>query len=377
MAYANKILNLVMSGGGVKGIAYVGMFEVAEKRGIRWANISGVSAGALAGAFAASGCNAYEMWDAMGSFDFKGIQLSNITKKVPAVARYLDFVNQTGLRGPESIRTFLGQNVYTWQTGAFGSNFQRAENRESLLSNIITYVKEGCLFDGDYLEEWVAKILAKKGIRTFGDLRGGAVDKLNPWGYRVRMTGVDCNRAKMVVLPDDVEFYGIDPDRFEVAKAVRISTCVPFAFKPVELKKQEGNTVRTYNLVDGGVFDRFPYWLIDSSQRTTVGFKLSGGEKPGFFSIDTPLNILKSLISAVQDIGIPEDAENNIKYIGEINTTKVHFLDFDLSKEEKDYLFNAGRQTAINLFNEFEGSHAWYRRGMFYPIFPILKRKWF
>jgi len=44
--------------------------------------------------------------------------------------------------------------------------------RRNLLKNIVTYSKEGCLFDGDYLEEWVYKTLKRKGIKTFADLRG-------------------------------------------------------------------------------------------------------------------------------------------------------------------------------------------------------------
>ena len=355
---SSRRLNLVMSGGGVKGIAYVGMYEAAEKKGYNWGNMAGVSAGALAGAFKAAGFTAYEMWNAVGSFDFEGIQMSNKVEKVPVVSGYLRYMSRTGRSGPDSVREFLS-------------------NRRDLLESIVTFSKEGCLFDGDYLEEWVSKELARKGVRTFGDLRGGMADKFNPRGYRMRMTGVDCNRAKIVVLPDDVEFYGMDPDKFEVAKAVRISTCVPFAFKPVELKKQEGNITKVYNLVDGGVFDRFPYWLIDSSKNLTVGFKLSGGEKPKFFSVDTALNVLKSIISAVQDIGIPKDVENNIKYIGEINTTQVHYLDFGLSQEDKEYLYNAGRQTAIHLFNKLESSRIGQRKG-FIPLFAsIFRQRWF
>lgn len=372
MSYVNKKINLVMSGGGVKGIAYVGMFEAAERRGYKWGNIAGVSAGAMAGSLAASGYSAYEMWKEMGVFDFKGIQMSNIPNQVPAVARYLEFLRQTRSTGPESIRDFLSRSVSPVQTR---DDELIADSRGNMLQNIITLSKAGCLFDGDNLEEWVYKALAKKGVRTFADLRGGTVDQLNPGSYKVRVTGMDLNRAKMVVMPDDMTFYGIDPDSFEVAKAVRISTCVPFAFKPVEVKKQEGGKVKTYNLVDGGVFDRFPYWLIDTSNSPTVGFKLSGGEKPGFFSIDTALNVLKSLISAVQDIGIPKTAENNIKFIGEIDTTKVHFLDFNLSDEVKEYLFNAGRQAANLTFNKFEQKSAYFRRNLLSFLFPRPGRK--
>jgi len=40
------------------------------------------------------------------------------------------------------------------------------------------------------------------------------------------MTAVDANRGRIVVLPDDISYYGIDPDRLEVAKAVRMTEAV-------------------------------------------------------------------------------------------------------------------------------------------------------
>ncbi|MCG8402703.1 MAG: patatin-like phospholipase family protein, partial [Firmicutes bacterium] len=234
MVYARRRVNLVLSGGGVKGIAYLGVSDVAEKRGYRWGNIAGVSAGALVGALAASGFTSYEMWKAMERFDFEGIQLEKNAKRIPVVSDYLRYISSLRNAGPESIEEFFSN---------------RDEDRKrSFLKNIITYGKQGCLFKGEYLEEWCAEELAKKGVRTFGDLRGGRKDAVNPRGYRLRMTGVDCNRGKIVVMPDDISYYGIEPDEFEVAKAVRISTCVPFAFKPVVLEKKEGEKVKRYNL---------------------------------------------------------------------------------------------------------------------------------
>jgi len=354
MAKKSRQVNLVLSGGGVKGIAYAGVFETAEKRGYRWGNIAGVSVGAIAGAFAASGFNYYEMWESMKRFDFKGIQIKRVSEKLPVIYDYLQFARSTRSTGPESIRMFLNRsNFRSSEITDIGERDINAENR-NLLDNIIVYSKNGCIFDGDILEEWCAAELRKKGIRTFGDLKGGKKDTANPEGYKVRMTGVDCNRARLVVLPDDARFYGIDPDELEVAKAVRISTCIPFVFKPVVLSKKEDGKVKNYNLVDGGVFDRFPYWAIDRSNTPTVGFKLDGGEKKGFFSLDNALNILKSLVSAVHDIGVPKDGGNYIKHVGSIDTSKVHTINFNLSEEDKLYLFRNGRLTAINLFNRFE-----------------------
>lgn len=38
------------------------------------------------------------------------------------------------------------------------------------------------------------------------------------------------------MLPDDLVLYGIEPDSFEVAKAVRMSCSIPYFFDPVILR---------------------------------------------------------------------------------------------------------------------------------------------
>lgn len=361
MGYVYKFSNLALGGGGVKGIAYIGVFEIAERRGYRFGNIAGVSAGSLAGAYKAAGYNAYELRRILHEFDLGKVDINNIQKKVPAVERFMRYVANLRTCDRQLILNFLNIS-------------QSPDLRGNIFKTLITYAKEGCLFDGDYLEEWVSKVLAQRGIRTFGDLRGGIVDSSNPGGYKIRMTGVDCNRVKIITIPDDIAFYGINPDDLEVAKAVRISTCVPFAFKPVVIKKKEGNKEKTYNLVDGGVLDSFPSWLVDSSNIPVIGYKLSGGAKKNIFSLDTPINVFKALVSALFDIGGPKQNKPDLKFVGEIDTSKVSFLDFGLSTEEKEYLYNAGKTTAISVFNNFENSFPYPRLYPPRPFFGFYRR---
>ncbi|HHW31642.1 MAG TPA: patatin [Clostridiaceae bacterium] len=364
-------INIALGGGGVRGIAYIGVFAEAYDRGYKWGNIAGVSAGALAGSFLSAGMSPYEMWKNLNEFDFEEVQFSKIPKKVPVIERYLEFVHRTRTTGEESIKNFFSRK-YNFDdfVNEDESDQDQYLERSNFFKNIATFAKEGSLFDGDYLEEWISICLRKKGIRTFGDLRGGTVDKQNPKGYKLRVTGVDCTRAKLVVLPDDLEFYGINPDEFEVAKAIRISTCNPFAFKPVEIKKTEGKKTKTYYLIDGGALDSFPHWAINAETAKAVGFVLKdGNKKPGFFSLNTALDILKSIISAIHDPGLPKDKEIKIKYIGEILISpKISMLDFNLSNDDKVHMFNAGKNEAYKVFNKMERDLMRYRRGFFYPF---------
>jgi NTE family protein len=374
MAIKSNTVNLVLSGGGIKGIAFAGAIYTAEKRGYSFSNIAGVSAGALVGAYISAGYTASDLKNILDKFEFEKIAISDIPKKVPVVEKYMKFYKEFRFYGEKSVQYFLNGQYINDRQGIIDSNAEFLGSRGNLLKNVVIFSKEGCLCDGDYLEEWVSKTLAKKGIRTFADLKGGVADKVNPEGYKVRMTAVDSNRGKILVLPDDIEFYGIKPDALEVAKAVRMSTSVPFAFKPVELKKKDGEKLKTYHIIDGGVLDNFPFWLIDSSNViSTLGLKLDEGVNNRLISIDTPLQVIKGLMSAVHDLGIPKNVyiTNNIV---KIDTSKVSFLDFNLSNDDKEYLFNSGQKAILDFFANMESRRLRSRRNRFGLFNPWFRR---
>lgn len=339
-----KRLNIVLSGGGVKGVAYVGTFDVIRKKGYLPVNLAGVSSGAIAAALTSAGYNAEGMWNALEALELEKLSLNTIEKKVPAVRYLAEYAKQSKLHPDKIMEVFLNQ--YT--TRSRNRWHDKSDMKRGIIQSIIKLCKDGCLFDGDLLEEWIADALLKKGVRTFADLRGGRPDESNPSGYRLRMTGVDCNRLKIITLPDDAAFYGIEPDDLEVARAIRISTSVPFAFKPVVITKKEEDSVVQYNLIDGGVLDRFPTWLMGNGGIPAAGFRLQPSEKKTL-NLKTPLSIFKSLVTAVHDIGAPEVNPAAFAYTGVIDTGDINFLDFDLSLEQKHVLYESGRKAAMDL----------------------------
>lgn len=68
-------IGLVLSGGGIKGVAHIGAIKALEEHGIYPTHISGSSAGAVVGTFYAAGYSPNEMLDF-----FKKIQLFNFSR---------------------------------------------------------------------------------------------------------------------------------------------------------------------------------------------------------------------------------------------------------------------------------------------------------
>ncbi|MEO9870792.1 patatin-like phospholipase family protein [Ekhidna sp.] len=66
-------LGIAMGGGGARGFAHLGVMEALAEKGIKPDIISGVSAGAIAGAFIASGQSPRDAFDLMKKYNFTGL----------------------------------------------------------------------------------------------------------------------------------------------------------------------------------------------------------------------------------------------------------------------------------------------------------------
>lgn len=156
------VLNLVLGGGGIKGVAYAGVFEVAYKRGYKFGNITGVSAGAVAGSYAAAGYKTEELLKILEQFDFSDIDISKIPEKVPAIQRIMELKYKLkkydNRHDNRVLRYFLTQKD--------DINIESEDHKVRFLKNIVVYSKEGSLFDGGIIEEWASKTL-KKGDKNF------------------------------------------------------------------------------------------------------------------------------------------------------------------------------------------------------------------
>jgi NTE family protein len=282
------LIDGVFSGGGLKGFALVGAYEVLEKKGYQFKRVAGTSAGAILASFIAAGYTAKEMEHLFDDLDLNSLLDSRLTMLPFPLLKWL--------------------HIY-WRLG---------------------------LYQGKELEKWFLEKLADKGVYSFSDLPEGSL----------KLVASDLTNGRMIVLPDDLERYGIAKETFPVARAVRMSCGIPFFFEPVRLKIGSGDTI----VVDGGVLSNFPMWLFDNDvgkrDRPVIGLKLSR-RKEEFEGrqINNAINLFEALFSTMKNAHdekyISRKHEKNIVFIPVDNYSATQF---DLDDESKRNLMDIGRK---------------------------------
>ncbi|WP_042458304.1 patatin-like phospholipase family protein [Neobacillus dielmonensis] len=280
----------VFSGGGIKGFALIGAYEEIESKGLKFVRLAGTSAGSIIAALIAAGYTSKEMYQLVDEMD---------------LSQMLD-----------ARKTLIPSKIAKW---------------------LLLYWKLG-LYKGNELEKWLKDKLEKKGLRTFSDLP--------PQTLRVVVS--DLSNGQMVVLPDDLERYGISPGTFSIAKAIRMSCSVPYFFEPVKMRSHDGMNI----LVDGGVLSNFPMWLFDKENikkvRPVLGIKLSSSvyehEK---HKINNGIEMFGALFETMKDA-------HDARYISRKHAQNIIFIpakeilsmEFHLTEEKKQQLFELGRNQA-------------------------------
>lgn len=293
----------VFSGGGVKAIGFAGALKATEEAGYtEWVNVAGTSAGAITAMALAVGYNADSLKQQLDAFDF---------------AKLADY------------------------GGPFGVG--RIEN----------LIVRDALTHGKALSRFIDQLLhdAPQPATTFGEL-----------DRQLRVIGTDLAHNRMVVFPEDVALYvdgdgkPLDPAEFPIAEAVRISAGYPYFFP--SLKLRDAATGKQGALVDGGIVSSYPVFLFDSPQprRPTWGFQLFSGsdpDQPSYHAIGGPAWPI-DMLQAIIETSITALDELSMKAFGNrtilIPTGAVGTLDFALTTEQKQLLYDSGYQAAKSFF---------------------------
>jgi NTE family protein len=328
--------DLVLQGGGVKGIALAGAVEVLLRR-YEVRRVAGTSAGAVLAALLAARYTGDEVREAMQSLPYAKVPDSKIP--VPVLGPLAALVTADGL------------------------------------------------YQGDVIERWVADRLAEKGVHTFADLplpedpkadRGLYTDDR---AYRLVVTATDITRGRGLRLPWDYrDAFGLEPAEQSVARAVRMSLSIPLFFVPCRLT--DARTGTTSRIVDGGVMTNFPVELFDrqDGQRPrwpTFGVgvipDLPGADNilvPGLPTrLPGPLGLLQATVTTAITghdqtyLGQPRNAERLIR----ADTGSVGVVQFDLDASERNRLVTNGAEKAA----EFLRSWNWQDYlDRFFPLEP-------
>lgn len=278
----------VFEGGGVRGIAHVGAICALEEHNYEWERVAGTSAGAIIAALLACGYTGKELKTIINRADYTNFTKKTCIDKIP----------------------IIGKGINVW-------------------------VKMG-IYKNDFIEQWLEDLLSKKGVHCFSDLP-------NPEGLKIIAS--DISNGKMVVFPDDLLHYGFPNKKFSIAKAVRMSATIPFFFQPIKWKTPKWK--QPCYIVDGGILSNYPIWIFDSPnipRWPTFGFHFVKDEiqaEPVHY--EEPISMFKGLFKTMMQAHDLRhlNTEARARTI-KIPTGNITSTNFNLSDEEKEWLYHSG-----------------------------------
>jgi NTE family protein len=282
----------VFSGGGLKGYALIGAYEEIEKRGFQFERLAGTSAGAIVAALIAAGYTSQEIHQMIDELDIK---------------QMLD-----------ERKSFIPFSLAKW---------------------IYVYWRLG-LYKGDAFEKWMEEKLAAKGLKTFSDLPQN----------KLRVVASDLSNGQLIVLPDDLEKYGISSGAFSISKAIRMSCSIPYFFEPVKMRSIDGINI----IVDGGVLSNFPIWIFENEEgqkiRPVLGIKLNPSEHDHEkHRIQNGIQLFGALFETMKDA-------HDARYISKRHAKNIIFIpaqwvptiEFTITEEKKRNMYQTGKEYAEN-----------------------------
>lgn len=287
-------IDLVCSGGGVKGIALLGAIDYLHEQGFEVIQIAGTSVGAIIGALLQAGYRANELLHMLKteelSFSFNS--KSTFSNQLLGLKRWVELY---------------------WKLG---------------------------LYKITELEGFLQILLRQKGINTFLDLPPDAL----------QIVASDLTRQAIVTFPRDGELYELDQP-LSIAEAACMSAAVPLFFRPKYLVHRK--TMQKCMIVDGGILSNFPMWLFDQVEgkrpRPVIGLQLKSDiacdEVP---KINNALALMKQMLQTMQTAHDREYIRKSyVKNVVFIPVGNVQATDFQLTKETVDILFESGRESCM------------------------------
>lgn len=301
--------DLVLEGGGVKGIGLVGAYAALTEAGYRFHRIAGTSAGAIVGALIAAGMQPAKLERVMRQVDYGRFEDEGVLDHFGPVGKGLSLLFEKGI------------------------------------------------YEGTYVHQWLDGLLASLGARTFGELRiDDPGSSLPPEkAYKLVVMVSDVTRGELVRLPWDYARYGLVADDQLVADAVRASMSIPFFYEPFRFVGAGPNGSEAVSfMVDGGLLSNFPIDVFDRTDGQaprwpTFGIKLSAkpeGPVASRFQVKGTFGLGRAMIGTMANFHdqMHIDDPSVIARTIFVDTGDVHATDFDIDEAMQAMLYANGRR---------------------------------
>ena len=314
-----QTVGLVLSGGGAKGYAHVGVIKALEEHGIPIDYVTGTSMGAIVAGLYASGYSPDEMVKIFNSDNFKNYYKGNIP------AKYIDYFKY---EQPD--------------VSLLRVDLRRKSNKIALAlpTNIIA-----------------SQPMDLGLIDLFARSSAGAGNNFDHLFVPFRCVGADVYNNREKVFSEG-----------DLGTAIRASMAIPFVFKPVEL---EGTLY-----YDGGIYNNFP---IETMREVFHPDIIIGVYVSAFGSEDVPSpdDLLSQIESLVMGEQKSVDLEKEKGIILSFKFKDVGVMDF----QKLDYVVNMGYEhcnemidSIMNLVNRRKSSdELMTERKMYRDSLPELK----
>lgn len=258
--------DLVLEGGGAKGMVFVGALQEFVSRGHQHGRLLGTSAGAVAAALLAAGYDEQELRDALN-------------EKKDGQSVFTGFLGRPGpfsdeLVAASVVRSFLREAdiplVPRNAEDRIDDAVVNALLKVPRFRNVFSFVERGGWYSADAFVEWMtAKLNSgtfKGQPRRFGDMTLAQFHAAT--GVDMTVVASDTSAARLLILN-----HRTAPD-CPVVWAVRMSMSIPLLWQEVEWQAEwgayRGDKVPGHTVVDGGLLSGFPLALLVSTDPTVT-----------------------------------------------------------------------------------------------------------
>lgn len=196
-------IGLVLSGGGIRGVAHIGAIKALEEHGVIPTHISGSSAGAIVGAFYAYGYD----WKDIFTF-FKGIQLLDVKKYARNKPGFID-----------ADKFYLNFKKYLKE-----DNFEALQKKLSITATDVLNGKLRVFNEGELIRPVIASaafpgVFTPVKIEDSYYIDGGALDNFPVAPIRDEcdlLIGVYANKLKRLTIHELKHSYNVIERAFKI-----------------------------------------------------------------------------------------------------------------------------------------------------------------